>query len=346
MLMDDSPVPRADETEDPASALRWTPEFWHEPDEAGEELKRAGGILIEGQINTLEGHYENGKTVVMIDVARQWIEGDAKRGIPPRPVLYLDYEMGRRRVRKRMKANLWTPEHLALWHYVYMPNLEAGLIKRYTDLLPPKPLIAVDSYSQAMMYLARDENSATEAGNWWVTELQGAREDGATVLVIDQVKQSATSRDRYAGRGTSAKSFGTDVKWYVEKYEQFSPKQVGLVKLTRHKDREGVLPEHLAFKVGDGAGHLTLTPTEPPRGDPVDPALLEAIVNVLEHEGWQTVEAMKAKVGAGYPTISSALNYMMARGKVQSRPRAGKGGGTEYALSAPGATSADTPTLD
>lgn len=330
-------VPEADKTLDPAAALRWTPEFWHEADEAGTELIRAG-LVIERQINTLEGHYENGKTAVMVDVARQWIEMG-------RPVLYLDYEMGRRRVRKRMKANLWTPAHLPFWHYLYMPNPEPGLLKKLLSYLPENPLVAVDSYSQAMMYLAREENSATEAGNWWVTELQGAREEGATILVIDQVKQSATSRDRYAGRGTGAKSFGADVKWFVERYEKFSPTQQGLVKLTLHKDREGVLPEHVAFKVGDGDGHLTLTPTEPPKGDPVDPNLLEHLTDVLRIEGWQTVEAMKSKVGAGYPTISSALNYLMDRDKVQSRPRAGKGGGTEYALITI-AIMADTPGLD
>jgi hypothetical protein len=329
--------PPAEEAEDPIALMRWTPEFWDEADTAGTDLIRAG-ILIENQINTLEGHYENGKTAVMIDVARQWIELG-------RPVLYLDYEMGRRRVRKRMKANKWAVEHLAGWHYLYMPNPEAGLLRKLVALMPEKPLVAVDSYSQAMMYLAREENSATEAGNWWVTELQGIREDGATVLVIDQVKQSATSRDRYAGRGTGAKSFGTDVKWFVERYEKFSPSQIGLVKLTLHKDREGVLPEEVAFRVGDGKGHLTLTPTEPPKGDPVDANLLEDVLDALRMGGWQTAEALKQKVGHGHAAISSALRYLESSGRVQSRPRTGKGGGIEFAT-AEEKTADDTPPLD
>lgn len=333
------PIPKATDVADPAAAWRWSPEFWDESEAAGSELVRAG-ILIEGQITTLEGHYENGKTAVMIDVARQWIEMG-------RPVMYLDYEMGRRRVKRRMKANLWTHDHLRGWHYLYTPNPEPGLLRKLIDALPPHPLIAVDSYSQAMMYLAREENSATEAGNWWVTELQGAREAGATVVVIDQVKQSATARDRYAGRGTGAKSFGTDVKWFVERFEKFSPSQIGLVKLTLHKDREGILPERMAFRVGDGQGNLTLTPTEPPKGDPVEPSLLEGVLDVLRSEGWQTTEALKQKVGHGWSAINGALQYLSTAGRVQSRPRAGKGGGTEYALLdvAP-AVAPDTPALD
>jgi hypothetical protein len=329
-------APPADEAEDAAAFMRWTPEFWEEDDSGGTDLIRAG-LLIEGQINTLEGHYENGKTAVMVDVARQWIELG-------RPVLYLDYEMGKRRVKRRLRANKWTKDHLALWHYLYMPNPEPGLLRKLLAVLPEKPLVAVDSYSQAMMYLAREENSATEAGNWWVTELQGVREEGATVLVIDQVKQSATSRDRYAGRGTGAKSFGTDVKWFVERFEKFSPSQIGLVRLTLHKDREGVLPEQLAFRVGDGKGNLILSPTEPPKGDPVDAGLIEEVIDALRLGGWQTAEALKVKVGHGHSAISSALRYLETTGKVESRPRTGKGGGIEFAL--PDEKADDTPALD
>lgn len=333
-------IPQADAAQDAAAALRWTEDFWNEEDQAGAEMIRAG-LLIEGVINTLEGHYENGKTAVMIDVARQWIEMG-------RPVLYLDYEMGKRRVRKRMKANNWTPEHLKLWHYLYMPNPELGLLEKLLAVLPGEhPMVAIDSVSAAMQKLGREENSATDVGNWWVNELQAARDNrGATVLVVDQVTKGATSRDRYAGRGSGAKAFGGDVIWFVERFEKFSPTQIGLVKLTLHKDREGVLPEHLAFRVGDGDGHLILAPAEPPKGDPIDADLLDDLETALRESGWQTVESLKQKVGRGYPAISSALQYLTNRGRAESRPRAGKGGGTEYGLVTEAERAVDTPSLD
>lgn len=332
-------VPAADATADPAAFMRWDEQFWNEPEEAGRDLIRAR-LLMEGQINTLEGHYENGKTAVMIDVARQWAELG-------RPVLYLDYEMGMRRVRRRMKANLWHADLLPLWHYLYMPNPEPGLLAKLMGVVPEKPMIAVDSYSQAMMYLSRDENSATEAGSWWVTELQGARDNfGATIVVIDQVTKGATSNDRYAGRGTGAKSFGTDVKWFVERYERFSPTQIGLVKLTRLKDREGVLPEELAFHVGDGQGNLILTPTEPPAGPPIDEQLVRDALAVLRSEGWQTKDSLKAKLGVGYPKAAVVLDHLVKTAQAVQRERVGRGGGTEYGLPTGATTTHTMPGLD
>ena len=67
--MDADMVPQADATEDAAVFMRWDENFGFEAEESGRELIRAG-LLIEGQIATLEGHYEQGKTAVMIDVAR------------------------------------------------------------------------------------------------------------------------------------------------------------------------------------------------------------------------------------------------------------------------------------
>lgn len=333
-------VPPADAATDPAAFLRWTQEFWDEPEDAGLDLIKAR-LLIDEQIAILEGHYEAGKTAIMMDVERQWIEDLG------RPVLHLDYEMGKRRVKRRMKAAMWDASALDLWHYLYMPTLQPGFMNQLMALIPERPLIAVDSYSAAMMYLSREENSATEAGNFWVTELQGAREAGATILVIDQVKQSATSRDRYAGRGTGAKSFQADVKWFVERYEKFTPTQQGLVKLTLQKDREGVLPQALGFKVGDGDGHLTVMPTEVPKGAPIDESAIEAALNVLVVDGWLTATGVKQRTeGYGDATIRSVLQYLEGKGLLQSRPRVGKGGGIEYSLANDDNQASDVPALD
>lgn len=322
--------PPADASSDPAAAFRWTKEFWDEPAEKGAELIRLD-MLIEGTIGILEGHYESGKTTLMLDLARRWI---TELG---RPVFHIDYEMGRRRIRARVKAlpgfdndrGFWE----GLWHYDYMPNLAPGLLEQIMSVLPERPLITFDSYSQAMMYLSRDENSATESGNFWVSELQRARELGATVLVIDQVKQSATARDKYAGRGTGAKAFGADFVWYVERFEKFAPDRVGKIKLTLHKDREGVLPDLLGFEVGDGHGGLTLTPIDPPKGSPIDDQAIEAVTNVLEQDGWSSPNAIKQRTeGFGDATIRSTLMYLEGKGIVESRPRQGRGGGMEYNL--------------
>lgn len=327
------PPPDADAPLDPAAAFRWEPEFWDEPAEKGLELVRLG-LLIEGTIGILQGHFESGKTTLMLDIARRWI---TELG---RPVLHIDYEMGRRRIRARIKSlPEWEADRKfweALWHYDYMPNLQPGFLEQLIALLPASPLITFDSYSQAMMYLGREENSATESGNFWVGELQRARELGATILVIDQVKQSATARDKYAGRGTGAKAFGADFVWYVERFEKFTPERIGKIKLTLHKDREGVLPDALGFQVGDGEGHLVLTPIDPPKGTPIDDQAVEAVISVLEQDGWSSPNAIKQRTeGFGDATIRSTLLYLEDKGVVESRARQGRGGGMEYNLVTP-----------
>ena len=314
-------------------SMQWSAEFWDEDDSVGEELIRCGA-LIHGQINVFEGHYEQGKTVVMIDLARQWIRSHG-------PVLYLDFEMGLRRVRKRMKANQWTVEDLDKWYYRYAPNLEGeGHLAVLAQLLGPDLLICMDSFSAAMMALGLEENSATETGGWW-SELQAACQQGATVALIDQVKQTASAASAYGGRGTGAKSFGADVKWFVERFEKFTPTQPGVVRMTLKKDREGVLAERLGFEVGDGKGNLTVTPTDPPRGAPANPELLNRVEDVFASDGiakkeggWMSLNMLdKALEGYGSEKIAKACEYMTDRGILEYDDKIpGKGGGAGWRL--------------
>lgn len=315
-----SPSLRGEEGETPidVGSLRWSPEFWDEPEDAGLQLVR-GGLLIAGQINEVNGLFEQGKTWVAIDQARQWIESG-------RPVLYLDFEMGRRRVRKRLKANGWTAEHLPLFHYAYSPGLPPGKLALVAAALP-ESLVVIDSLSAALMSLGLDENSATEVGGWWERELRGACEQaGATFALVSQVKQSASSSMRFTTRGTGATSFGADVKWFVERYEKFSPDQVGKIKLTLQKDREGVLPDRLGFIVGDGQGNVTLEPCDPPKGEPLNPDLLEKVIDVFEgidaelHGGWVVTNTIKeATEGYGWGSVNSALEYHREAGVLEAR---------------------------
>lgn len=337
------PAPDADGASDPAAAFRWAADFWDEPAEKGLELVFRD-LLIRGTIHIIQGHYESGKTTLMLNMVQWWI---AKGW----PVFHIDYEMGRRRIRERIKSLPdWEEERPfweGLWHYDYMPNLQPGLLEEIVALLPPgPPLITFDSYSQAMMYLGREENSATEAGNFWVSELQRARELGATIVVIEQVSKNATSRDRYAGRGSGAKAFGADVIWFVERFEKFTPDRVGKIKLTLQKDREGVLADALGYAVGDGQGHLSVTPIDPPTGVPVDDQAIDTVEAVLIQDGWSTPNAIKQNTeGLGDATIRSALRYLEEHGRVESRPRQGRGGGTEYNVIDNGNTATDVPDL-
>lgn len=81
------------------------------------------------------------------------------------------------------------------------------------------------------------------------------------MIVIDHVVKGATRATPYA-RGAGSKLADTDVAWYIEKTVNFDRETVGRIELTRHKDREGLLPERLAFEVGDGKGMLPVIAVE------------------------------------------------------------------------------------
>ena len=94
----------------------WSEEFWTETEEQGPALVRHD-LLVKGRINLFAGHFEHGKTTVVGDLSRKWAASDG-------PVLYLDWEMGTRRVRKRLKAHGWDyPLAHERLRYSYSPRL-------------------------------------------------------------------------------------------------------------------------------------------------------------------------------------------------------------------------------
>jgi hypothetical protein len=90
-------------------------------------------------------------------------------------------------------------------------------------------------------------------------------------------------------RGAGSKLADTEVFWFVEAEEKFSREQSGVVLLTKHKDREGVLPERVRLKVGDGRGGLPIERIEVDDGVPgvarADAARREVLDVLRRHDG-------------------------------------------------------------
>lgn len=330
-----SPPPKGgeDKDRDPLVGLRWSSEFWNETEDEARGLIREG-VLIAKQINNFTGHFEHGKTTIVGDLAYKWATNHG-------PVLYLDWEMGSRRVRKRMKAHGWTEDLMREhWYYSYAPQLPPGKLAAVADLLGPNLLIVIDSFSAAMMSLGLSENDATEVGKWWGAELQPLGErSSATVAVISQVKQSASSSSTYTQRGTGATSFGSDVIWFVERFRKFTPTEAGEVRLTRKKDREGVLPERLGFALGgDGEDRIALRPIDPPKGEPADENLLELVTALLEgpeseaRGGLATSAICKGIEGYGEAKVKTALEQLERDLRVEHFMNTGTGGGVKWRL--------------
>lgn len=210
-------------------------------------------LLYANRVHWLSGHPGHGKSTVAAEAARLHMAAEGH-------VVWLDWEAGLRPTVARMLAVGAEPEQLdQLFHLAISPPLSAdddGFAKIAAALEQyPDTLVVFDSASKALGAAGADENNPTEATAWTTKIILPAREAGATVIVIDHVTKGSTKATPYA-RGAGSKLADTDVAWYVEATIRFDRETPGKIELTRHKDREGLMPERLVFEVGDGSGGL------------------------------------------------------------------------------------------
>ena len=211
-------------------------------------------FLYEGASHWINGHPKHGKTIIMMDAACQLIE----RG---HHVLWLDYESGPRRTARRLQEHGATPGFLSdFFHYQYAPRTttDATVVRAFEAALDqwPGALVVFDSQAKALRRAGFSEDSADDVTEWTtnlVLHLSNVKD--ATVVVIDHVVKSATQASNY-GRGSSAKAADADVSWYVQRRTDFDRRQRGMVDVYLWHDRDGALPGHLLFAIGDGEGGL------------------------------------------------------------------------------------------
>lgn len=222
----------------------------------------AGGIpdppqhsprLYVNRVHWYSGHPGHGKTTLAAADAVAHMETGAH-------VVWLDFEAGKRQTVARLLAAGATVDQLReQFHLAVSPPMAAdpdGFAPLAAALEEwPGALVVFDSASKALSGAGIEENDPAGNTRWTASVILPAREAGATVVVIDHVQKGATRTTPYP-RGAGSKLADTDVAWYVEATERFDREKSGRVELTRHKDREGLLPERLAYTVGDGAGKL------------------------------------------------------------------------------------------
>jgi hypothetical protein len=212
-------------------------------------------LIIEAQVNWLSGHPGHGKTTVAMWIAKLHMENDGH-------VIWLDWEGGATptllRAREVGVADDLLGSHFHLANDPEMSPDAAGLGKLERALREwPKALVVFDSASKALSLAGLGENAPEEVTRWTTQIVMPVRKHGATALVIDHVVKGATASMPYP-RGSGSKLADTEVAWYVEKAEDFNREKSGELKLTRHKDRSGILPEEVRLRIGDGMGGLPI----------------------------------------------------------------------------------------
>ncbi len=180
-------------------------------------------------------------------------------------VLYLDAENGRRTISERLELLGVNTDRLdEVLHYYSYPNLDSraesvqGYLDKLDDYRPE--LIVFDSWVNFLSACGMSEDSNTDVTNWSIKFLHPANLRGITTIILDHVGHADKTRHRAAMR----KRDEVQVQWALNNTEKFNRKNVGRVVLVNKKDREGWLPEKVAFKMG-GSKPFTCERTDVPR---------------------------------------------------------------------------------
>lgn len=215
------------------------------------------GLLYERASHWFSGHPKHGKTIIVMHAALQLVA----RG---HHVIWLDYEGGPRRTARRLGEMSARPDALTeFFHYQYAPRtrIDLPVIRAFEAALDrwPGALVVFDSQAKALSRAGYSEDSADDVTAWTTSlVLHLSNVKGATVAVIDHMVKTGTRLSNYS-RGSGAKAADADVSWFVERTSDFDRHQQGRVELFLWHDRDGALPGHLYFTVGDGRGGLPVT---------------------------------------------------------------------------------------
>lgn len=200
-------------------------------------------LLLNGKTHHVFAGPGTGKSWLALWLAREAIERRET-------VMYLDMENGKRIITERLQHLGVDPavidEHL---YYVPYPSLDMGHdhTTRYAKALGSHGpgLLIFDSWVGFLGAANLDENNNSDVERWATSYVNPARRMGWTTVLLDHVPHDASR-----SRGASRKKDLVDVQWRLENQQSFDRDRVGRVQLKREKDREGFLPERVAFSVG------------------------------------------------------------------------------------------------
>lgn len=206
----------------------------------------AEGMLYAEGVHWVSGHPGSGKTTIVLHAAAL----EMQQG---RPVVWLDFESGDRRMARRLLA-MGIPSTRVAERFVYAPWPQDPVtaITALVDELGQPPLVVFDSASKALARLGLNENENAEVTQWTGRLVQTAKELHLPIVVIDHVTKASSGRDGQYARGASSKLADSDVHWHVETIEKFKTDKIGRVRLKLKKDNDGSLFFLRIYEVGDG----------------------------------------------------------------------------------------------
>lgn len=263
-------------------------------------------LLPEGTVVWLGGHPGEGKTTMALWCALTFI----RMG---RPVLWLDWEGGPRQTAARFADLGATDEEIRKLRYADAPHISAdaagqALLLNTVQRVGDGALVVYDSCSKSLASNGLEENNNSEVTQWTVNLLAPLRER-CTVLVLDHVAKEATRATPYP-RGAGAKKADTDIEFYLEAAAPFNRETVGRLRLTRHKDRLGLVPHTIYYSIGDGKGGIPITETSVVKDDQSGVETTKRILDLLDEneENGLTINQIETRLQDKSGAVARILN--------------------------------------
>ena len=200
-------------------------------------------ILLAGKAHNIFAPGGVGKTWVLVWIATELV----KRG---KKVVVFDLENGFRTYAERFEEMGGEPEEMdKLLHYYPFPVFDPESYAKMLDEEKPD-LVMFDSWIGFLAAEGRDEGEANDISAWAESYSKPALRRGTAVVVLDHVGHEHDERER----GSRRKRDEMDVTWRLTKIGDFDRERIGLLAMSRAKDREGWLPERLTFEIGGDVG--------------------------------------------------------------------------------------------
>jgi hypothetical protein len=196
----------------------------------------------------LGGHPKEGKSWLLQVLTLDFLESN-----PGSACVVWDFENGPRRYLRRLAALDFQPSQLERIRYIRSPGLTRENLRRELDLVAriyPGALLNIDSLRGMLSALGAKENDADDIEKALQPLDDVATDKGLLAVVLDHVAKSTDANSRYAARGSGAKLAAVTAAYYVEKVEDFSVQQHGIVKLHVNHDRDGGLGGEFAYEIG------------------------------------------------------------------------------------------------
>lgn len=190
------------------------------------------GIVYRGKRHVFSGPQESAKTLAAYAIGLETL-----RAIPSRYISILDFEMGRRNARIRLRELGATNDELA--RILYLEPEQPATHDRIGALVAYQPqLVIIDAAAGAYAVQGLDDNSRGDVERFTSLYVDAFFRAGIATIILDHVVKNSETRGKYA-IGSERKTGGVDVHLGFDTIVPIKRGSTGIYKVTTHKDRDG-----------------------------------------------------------------------------------------------------------